>query len=155
MKLTLKDHMSRKLMVISGSSTVSDGLQMMRNFWIRHLPVIDENNEFIIGIVSERDLLASTNTGKEISSIMSTPVRIFDVGTPLDSVVHAMIEEKVSAYLITDNDEVVGIVTTEDMLSLLESLLTEKDSERPRTLLDFLMSPVVQKTVRMVSDAGI
>ncbi|MNL75988.1 hypothetical protein D3C87_2018830 [compost metagenome] len=66
-----------------------------------------------------------------------------------------MIEEKVSAYLITDNDEVIGIVTTEDMLVLLENFLTEADSARPRTLLDFLMNPVVQKTVRMVSDAGI
>ena len=155
MRLALKDHMTQKLMVISGNSTVSEGLQMMRNNWIRHLPVIDENNEFVIGIVSERDLLASTNINQSISSVMSTPIRIFDVGTGLDSVVHAMIEEKVSAYLITDNDEVIGIVTTEDMLVLLENFLSEKDSARPRTLLDFLMNPVVQKTVRMVSDAGI
>lgn len=155
MRLALKDHITKKLMVISGNSTVAEGLQMMRNNWIRHLPVIDENNEFVIGIVSERDLLASTNTHTKISSIMSTPIRIFDVGTGLDSVVRAMIEEKVSAYLITDNDEVIGIVTTEDMLVLLENFLSEKESAKPRTLLDFLMSPVVQKTVRMVSDAGI
>ena len=154
MRLSLKDHMSRKLLVISESDTVENALHMMRNNWIRHLPVLDHNNEAVIGMVSERDLLASMKTQIPVRAVMSTPVKIFDVGTPLDSVVHAMISEKISAYLITDNEEVIGIVTSEDMLVLLEELLTNDDS-KPTTVMDLLMNPVLQRTMNMMSQAGI
>lgn len=154
MRLSLKDHMSRKLQVISESDTVDNALHMMRNNWIRHLPVLDKNNEVVIGMISERDLLASFKTQAPVSSIMSTPVKIFDINTPLESVVHAMVAEKMSAYLITDNEEVIGIVTSEDMLVLLESLLT-KDETKPTTVMDLLMNPVLQRTMNMMSQAGI
>jgi CBS domain-containing protein len=154
MRLSLKDHMSRKLQVISENDTVDNALHMMRNNWIRHLPVLDTNNESVIGMISERDLLASFKTQAPVSSIMSTPVKIFDVNTPLDSIVHAMVEEKIHAYLITDNEEVIGIVTSEDMLVLLEDLLT-KDDAKPTTVMEFLMNPVLQRTMNMMSQAGI
>ncbi|MNT65924.1 CBS domain protein [compost metagenome] len=85
---------------------------------------------------------------------MSTPVKIFDINTPLDSIVHAMVEEKISAYLITDNEEVVGIVTSEDMLVLLEDLLNKADAP-PKTVMELLMNPVLQRTMNMMSQAGI
>lgn len=154
MKLSLKDHMSRKLLVISEDDTVDNALQMMRNNWIRHLPVLDHDNENVIGMVSERDLMASAKLRAPVRSVMSHPVKIFDLNTPLDSVVHAMIEEKISAYLITDNEEIIGIVTSEDMLVLLEQLLT-KDDTRPTTVMELLMNPVLQRTMNMMSQAGI
>lgn len=154
MKLSLKDHMSRKLQVISEDDTVDNALHMMRNNWIRHLPVLDRNNESVIGMISERDLLVAPKTQAPVRTIMSTPVKIFDINTPLDSIVHAMVEEKISAYLITDNEEVVGIVTSEDMLVLLEDLLT-KDNAKPTTVLELLMNPVLQRTMNMMSQAGI
>lgn len=154
MKLSLKDHMSRKLLVVGEDDTVENALHMMRNNWIRHLPVIDHNNENVIGMVSERDLMASMKLQAPVRSVMSHPVKIFDLNTPLDSVVHAMIEEKISAYLITDNEEIIGIVTSEDMLVLLEQLLT-KDDTRPTTVMELLMNPVLQRTMNMMSQAGI
>ena len=146
--------MSRKLLVISEDDTVVNALQMMRNNWIRHLPVLDHDNENVIGLVSERDLMASAKLRAPVRSVMSHPVKIFDLNTPLDSVVHAMIEEKISAYLITDNEEIIGIVTSEDMLVLLEQLLT-KDDTRPTTVMELLMNPVLQRTMNMMSQAGI
>lgn len=146
--------MSRKLLVISEDDTVDNALQMMRNNWIRHLPVLDHDNENVIGMVSERDLMASAKLRAPVRSVMSHPVKIFDLNTPLDSVVHAMIEEKISAYLITDNEEIIGIVTSEDMLVLLEQLLT-KDDTRPTTVMELLMNPVLQRTMNMMSQAGI
>lgn len=154
MRLSLKDHMSRKLQVISEDDTVDNALHMMRNNWIRHLPVLDRNNEAVIGMISERDLLVAPRIQAPVRSIMSTPVKIFDINTPLDSIVHAMVEEKISAYLITDNEEVVGIVTSEDMLVLLEDLLTKADAP-PKTVMELLMNPVLQRTMNMMSQAGI
>lgn len=154
MRLSLKDHMSRKLQVISEDDTVDNALHIMRNNWIRHLPVLDRNNEMVIGMISERDLLVAPTTQAPVRTIMSTPVKIFDINTSVDSIVHAMVEEKISAYLITDNEEVVGIVTSEDMLVLLEDLLT-KDNARPTTVMELLMNPVLQRTMNMMSQAGI
>ena len=153
MRLSLKDHMSRKLLVIGEGDTVENALQMMRNNWIRHLPVLDKNNEVVIGMVAERDLVAVA-AQSPVKSVMSTPVKTFDSSTPLDSVVNAMIEEKTSAYLITDNKEITGIVTSEDMLVLLKELLTQENSQ-PTTMMDVLMNPVLQRTVNMMSQAGI
>jgi len=154
MKMALKDHMTRKLVTIGKEATAAEAYRLMSNYWIRHLPVMDEAEEYIVGMISERDLLRSPSPETRVGTLMSSPLKTFSVDTPLKAVVDAMIEEKISAFLITKEDEVVGIVTSEDMLVLLDQLL-KQDSGPTWVLNEILINPALQRAAYIMGQAGI
>ncbi|MGE9743254.1 CBS domain-containing protein [Bdellovibrio bacteriovorus] len=155
-KIALKDHMSRKLITVSKDATAAEALRLMNNYWIRHLPVLDEEEDYIVGMLSERDLLRSPHSETPVEKLMSSPLKTFPVEAPMKAVVDAMIEEKVSAFLITKDDEVVGIVTSEDMLVLLDQILKkDESSDAPWVLGDLFANPLLQRTAYLVGQAGV
>lgn len=154
MKMALKDHMTRKLTTINVDAPASEARRLMANFWIRHLPVMDKDDEYIIGMLSDRDLLTATSSETPVSKLMSSPIKTFDINTPIKVVVGAMLKEKISAFLITKHEDVVGIVTSEDMLVLLNEILNKDEATR-WSLLELFTSPAIQRTAYSVSQAGI
>ncbi len=54
-KVKIKDVMERKLLTISSSEDVFEAISMMRDYNVRHLPII-ENGKFI-GLVTAKDIL--------------------------------------------------------------------------------------------------
>lgn len=156
MKIALKDHMTRKLITVGKNESAAEALRLMTNYWIRHLPVLDEEQDYIVGMISERDLLRSPHPETPVAKLMSTPLKTFPVDAPMKAVVDAMIEEKVSAFLITKDDEVVGIVTSEDMLVLLDQILKKDESaDAPWVLGDLFANPLLQRTAYLVGQAGV
>lgn len=155
MKMALKDHMTKKLITINHDAPASEALRLMSNFWIRHLPVMDAEEEYIVGMLSERDLLSAPNSDIQVSKIMSKPLKTFDIGTPIKAIVSAMIEEKISAFLVTKHEDVVGIVTSEDMLVLLNEILGEDETATSWSLMELFTNPAWQRTMYGVSQAGI
>lgn len=153
--MALKDHMTRRLITINSNESAAEALRLMKNFWIRHLPVLDEEENYIVGMLSERDILSASSKDAQVKTLMSTPIRTFDIETPLKNVVESMIEEKISAYLITKKEEIVGIITSEDMLLFLDQILTEKDENPSWVLGDLLSSPTLQKAAYLVGQAGV
>lgn len=154
MKVNLRNNMSQKLITINHSATAGEAYKIMTANWIRHLPVVDESGDYIIGMLSDRDLLRTPNPSTPVKELMSFPVKTFDVETPVQRVVKAMINEKLSAFIITRQDQIAGIVTSEDMLILLSKILDEEESAK-WVLSEFLVNPVFQRTVNMASQAGI
>jgi acetoin utilization protein AcuB len=154
MKIELKNQMSRKLLTIKASATVKEAYHIMSNEWIRHLPVVTDDEESVIGIVSDRDLLCAKNETALVKSVMSPHVKSCDVSSPIKKIVHGMIDNKISSYLITEKGIVKGIVTSEDMLILLSQLLT-KEEENELIVQKWLSSPVTQNAINMLSQAGI
>lgn len=153
--MALKDHMTRRLITINSNESAAEALRLMKNFWIRHLPVLDEEENYIVGMLSERDILSASSKDAQVKTLMSTPIRTFDIETPLKNVVESMIEEKISAYLITKKEEIVGIITSEDMLLFLDQILTENDENPSWVLGDLLSSPTLQKAAYLVGQAGV
>lgn len=154
MKAKLKDNMTRDLVTIKRTAKASDAYKVMMNNWFRHLPVTDETGEFVVGMLSDRDLLRSPDHSRLVQDLMTSPVRTFDIETPMKKVVTAMIDEKLSAFMIMKNDEIAGIVTTEDMLLLLSQYLNEDENTRA-ILGEFLVNPAFQSTMNSLSQAGI
>lgn len=154
MKAALRNNMTHKLITVNKHVTAHEAYKVMVVNWIRHLPVTDDSGEYIVGMLSDRDLLRSPHPTTPIFELMSAPVKTFDVETPVKKVVQTMIDDKVSAFIITEKEEIVGIVTTEDMLLLLAQVL--EDEESPKWILsEFLVNPVFQRAVNMAAQAGI
>lgn len=154
MKVLLKNQITRSLTCIAEETKVFEAKQLMKNNWIRHLPVIDINGEYVVGMISDRDLLRAKNEDQKVNELMSSPIKTFDIETPVKTIVHAMIEAKMSAFLITKEDEIIGIVTTEDMLLLLSQTLTETNKTE-MILSQYLANPVLQGSINLLSQAGI
>lgn len=131
--------MSKKLLVINEGASLDAAYAIMKKNDIRHLPVVNDSGG-VVGILSDRDLqraLKSHVTGvgltrwescefdssQVVHDYMTWPVRSVELTSPLKNVVDLMIAEKISSLLVSSKSEVVGIVTTVDLLKLLSHLL--------------------------------
>jgi len=115
-----------------------DAYTVLRDNWIRHLPVVDENDA-VVGVISERDfnrakisgvgptvesrLRVRFPVGARVRDFMSDKVYSISVKDDLRRSIDIMLQNKVSSCLVTDGDKLVGIVTTDDLLRLLRTYL--------------------------------
>ncbi len=53
----VKDLMTKKVLVCKSTDSIKDAMEIMSKSHIRHLPVVDENEQ-LIGIISQRDVMA-------------------------------------------------------------------------------------------------
>ena len=82
---------------------------------------------------------------------MSWPVETVEMNAPVRQLAEGMIDEKISAFLVTKSGsdaEVVGIVTSEDLLRLLAKIL--KDESKKSNFSAFPYNPIVQELMRDV-----
>lgn len=136
--VTLHQVSTEKLITVSDQQNIQEALQIMDHYHIRHLPVLNQEND-IVGLVSERDLfLYRTQQQKRIADIMKTELITFDVKAELKDVVESIVEHKISAVLVTRANKIVGIVTTDDLLKLLAKYLNS-DIMAPTFLEDYIL----------------
>lgn len=169
MQKQISSSMSTKLIIVKECDTLESAYQVMKANKIRHLPVADARGA-IVGLLSDRDLNRAMYSdvsengireetafkpGIKVRDYMSWPVHSFDKAALLKTVVRKMIEEKTSSFLITDKEKIVGIVTTEDMLKVLENLLDASEESTRLNLEGMLFDPVFGSASRMISDIGI
>jgi len=131
-----------KIISIEVDESVAAAYELMKKHRIRHLVVAD--GEECIGVISDRDLQRATRSeisiteGRKIIELsvdpsftvrdfLSWPVKSVEASLSIREVNRRMIREKISAFLVTDNGQVTGIVTHEDLLLYLDSLLAKED----------------------------
>ncbi len=119
--------MTGKLISILEDHDVISGESLMKTHKIRHLPVVNSENE-LSGILSIRDVVRAKDKTSMVKTIMTTPVRTVKKDANIKTVIALMLKYKISAVLVADNNEVVGIVTTDDLLKLLHEVLEDGDS---------------------------
>ncbi len=119
--------MSSNLISISEDRDIETADGLMKINKIRHLPVVNSNNE-LSGIISTKDVAAAADKRKPIKSIMTSPVRIVKKSANVKSVIEIMLKHKICSVLVANEDDVVGIVTTDDLLKLLSEVIEDSDS---------------------------
>ncbi|MEQ1875818.1 MAG: CBS domain-containing protein [Bdellovibrionia bacterium] len=144
MPMQAKQTMSEGLITAYMMDTLATVAEQMKKHNIRHMPVLDDGGN-VVGIVSDRDIQRATwpvespgdNYREErpvfrpsavVSDYMSWPIKTVTSDTGLNDVAQMMIKEKISAVLVTKSQRLVGIVTHEDLLKVLLSLLKPPES---------------------------
>lgn len=128
---TVRDWMTRNPRTVPVEASVGDVARVMRAEGIRHVIVLDAGA--IVGIVSNRDLRGPlpgeaphAAPAAAISQVMSdSPVSV-TANTPLAEAARAMLDLRVGALPVTDDLQLVGILTKSDAL---EALLTFVERE--------------------------
>lgn len=149
-----REIMTSRLETIRFDASMREAFEAMKEHKIRHLPVVDDDG-LIVGLLSDRDVQRSMVPRKDgpsfeepscefdpshrVGDFMSWPVKAVEQHERVADVAERMLREKVSAFLVfTSNRAPVGIVTTDDLLKLLVSLL-KKEPSAPSLLLASLL----------------
>ena len=127
--LTASDLMTIQPLVTTPTASLGEVMRYMQADAIRHMPVVDESYN-LVGIITDRDVrlamnserLQSPDMNQQIlmetpaADIMTTAVMTVDPSTPAFEVAESLSTFKFDAMPVVDNKQLVGIVTTTDIL---------------------------------------
>jgi acetoin utilization protein AcuB len=130
--LLVRDSMTRDVVTLSPQTTAAEALVLCREKGIRHLPVMEEGR--LVGIVSDRDLRSATPAlgdparAEALQKIRVDGVMVRDVSTahpedPIEQAANTMREKKIGCLPVVEADELVGILTSSDVMEALVYLI--------------------------------
>jgi acetoin utilization protein AcuB len=130
--LLVRDSMTREVVTISPQTTAAEALALCREKGIRHLPVMEEGR--LAGMVSDRDLRSATPAlgdparAEALQTIRVRGVMVRDVLTahpedPIEQAANTMREKKIGCLPVLEAGELVGILTSSDVMEALVYLI--------------------------------
>lgn len=136
----ISEIMTKNLITVYATQNLESAYVKLKLNGIRHFPVLNSSNE-VIGIISDRDfqraMVSNSSTDFEflpndtVEDYMSSPIKTVKKDDDLLTVVKKMLDHQISSVLISDNSQLVGIITHEDLLLLLADILR---NQKPSTL---------------------
>jgi acetoin utilization protein AcuB len=124
---TIQKYMTTCPHTIGDEQTMNKAHQIMREYRLRHLPVMNGGN--LVGLLSDRDLnlvetLRDVDPAKvPVSDAMSPDPYTVSPDASLDDVVSTMAAKKYGSAVVMQNHKVVGIFTTVDACHAFAELL--------------------------------
>ena len=112
---------------LSKNALVKDALDVMREYGIGGIPIVDENR-MLIGMVTNRDLRFEHNMSRPLSEIMVTKLVTTHVGTTFAEATDILQQHKIEKLpVVNENGQFVGLITYRDIM---------KTKERPNACKD-------------------
>jgi acetoin utilization protein AcuB len=127
---TVERFMTHSPHTIGQEQPLSVAHQLMRQYGIRHLPVLHGGK--LVGMLSQRDLhfietLANVNQEEvRVSEAMSTDTYVVGPRSTLRKVAEEMADRRYGSVVVMENERVVGILTTVDGMRALSLILSEQ-----------------------------
>jgi acetoin utilization protein AcuB len=119
--------MTRTVICASLEMSLRDAHRVMKRESVRHLPVVAGAR--LIGIVSDRDLLARARTGLDNTlefddGAIADAMTVSPITCPPEATVgriaRLMLEHRIDSIpIVDDDDRMIGLVTSTDLLELL------------------------------------
>ena len=103
---------------LTADAKVSDALALMRKYKIGGIPIIDNNN-ILIGILTNRDLRFETKLSKPITQLMTRENLITaPIGTNLEKARDILQRHKIEKLPVVDESKhLVGLITYKDIMN--------------------------------------
>ena len=116
---------------IKRGSTVLDALNIMAEYKIGGIPVVDDEG-YLVGIVTNRDLRFEKDMAKHIDHVMTPKERLVTTNqsTDLESAAQILQEHKIEKLPIVGKDgKLIGLVTYKDITKAKDKPMACKDSK--------------------------
>ena len=139
------------------TAIVADANMNMQRYKIGGIPVVDDNNK-LIGIVTNRDLRFEKNSNRPIKEVMTSQNLITaKVGTSLKDAELILQEHKIEKLPVVDNDHtLVGLITFRDITKHTTKPNSNKDQfGRLRVAAAVGVTPDVLDRVEALHKAGV
>ncbi len=110
--------------------TVKDALDMMRDYHIGGIPVVDEDN-CLVGIVTNRDLRFEHRLDKKIDEVMTSEnLVVTHQQTDLAAAAQILQENKIEKLPVVDaSNRIVGLITYKDITKAKDKPMACKDEK--------------------------
>ena len=133
-RLRVRDVMTPQVATLQRNDTLTLADDLMRLGRIRHLPVLDDAGEELVGIVSQRDLFRGAlaralGYGEHaqrkmldslvVKEVMSSEVVSTAPDTPLGEAARVMMDRKIGSLPVVEAGRLVGILTEGDFVALV------------------------------------
>lgn len=124
---TIQKYMTTVPHSVGDDQTLAHASSVMKEYGIRHLPVLHGGK--LLGILTDRDIKlieslgGADSAGLAVAEAMTEEPYTVEPDAPLDEVVAEMAEKKYGSAVVLQNHKVVGIFTTVDACRALSELL--------------------------------
>ena len=113
--------MSKNLLTLDKSTSLQEAAEHMKKLSVGCVIVTEDNNP--IGIITERDFVTKIAAeGRplftEIKEVMSSPLITIDPEETIWEASELMKEKLIHKLPVKENDEIVGIITTSDIVKI-------------------------------------
>lgn len=125
-KRSVGSWMTSNPMAVSPAEKLSIIDTMMREGGFRSVPVVDEGK--LVGIITDRDLARHVGYLDHTEAKMAMTEQVISVtpATPIEEAARLLRERKIGGLPVVENDRLVGVITTSD---LLDAFVREHESK--------------------------
>ncbi len=115
---------------IKAKATLREALEIMSEYRISGVPVVEDDNETLIGILTNRDLRFENDYSKKVEELMTKmPLITVKKGTTLDDAEAIFRTNKVEKLPVVDeNNKLAGLITIKDLKKRQEYPNANKDA---------------------------
>src|SRR5699024_2319697 len=132
LEVLVENIMKTNVVTLQPTATIAEALQLLQQHKVRHIPIIDHEQQ-VIGIVSDRDVRDvspsifdenpdQSELNNEIQTIMSHPVVTIHPLDFVEEIARIFYDEEFSSLTVVSNNKIVGIVTEKDIFYTLIKL---------------------------------
>lgn len=119
---TIKQLMSSPVVMATVETTVQDLRKLMSKHDIGAVPITDEGPDAeILGIVTDSDLRNVKDSTLPVMNVMSTKLCYVNKNDSTATAANLMLKNGIHHLLVREYDEVVGILSSADLLKLVAS----------------------------------
>ena len=117
--MKVEDLMSAGVVTVHENNTVGEAREQMESLDIQALPVTDQFG-VLVGIVTSENLMWGQEATLPVSRVMTSPVHTLPPGAEAILAAQIMREHKHHHVVVLDGQKIVGMVSSLDLLGLLE-----------------------------------
>ncbi|MCC6876273.1 MAG: CBS domain-containing protein, partial [Sandaracinaceae bacterium] len=131
--MQVRELMRREVVTVKESDTLALAMQMLLWSGFHHLPVMREGK--VVGLLSERDVLKKVDVSKPlaiegvVADVMSQPVQTVPPSISVEEAAAILAREHYGCLPVVETGDLVGIVTTTDVLGWIAQCPIEQSAE--------------------------
>lgn len=154
--MKVRDRMSKPLHTTTPGASVDTALKLMREFSVRHLPVMDQGR--LVGLVTDTELrtawFPSLLDKLNVNDVMVKEPVTIEADETVYQAARLIHHNRITGLPVLENDRLVGIITQADILQLLIETLGLLDET---SRLDVVLRPgdgALEQAHTIVANSG-
>jgi acetoin utilization protein AcuB len=127
--MNVGERMTKNPVTVAPSDTLAHAQEKMRGGGFRQVPVVDNNR--LVGILTDRDIgrRGRHNVVAKVQSAMTTDVITASPDMPIEEATRLLLRQKIGGLPVIERGELVGIISTSDILQAFVDLIAGAKSQ--------------------------
>ncbi len=134
--LSINEIMTTDLFTLGANATLAEAESLMKAHRVRHVPIIDDAKK-LIGLITQRDILAAEQTGVFVSDVMRKDIYTISQTADMRSAALMLQKHKIGSLPVLRGETLVGIITDSDYVGLAINLLEQLEEIEPDDFDDY------------------